>query len=139
MTTTTDFFFFSSRLLSSRYLLQLPPCHNSDPGSHSRHFPPLPTTVSAFVFIARRVQHLLASNCAYTRCLRDFCVHFCTRKSPFEGLELPKSTLADARAVRQMVILTVDETTTEGTPLSLLLRRSINQERKGSDSKCAPG
>ena len=34
-------------------LFSLPPSHNSDPGSHSRLFSPLPTTVRALHFIAR--------------------------------------------------------------------------------------
>ena len=55
------FFFCSSHLLSSLFLLQLPR-HDSVPGSHSRPCSPLPTTVRAYVFIARRVQHFLPSS-----------------------------------------------------------------------------
>ena len=41
---------------------------NSDPTSHSRHFPP-PTMAHAFVFIARRVQHFLFSSTRVESCL----------------------------------------------------------------------
>ena len=40
-----------------RTTLVLPRSSNSDPGSHSGPFPPLRTTVCAFVFIARRILH----------------------------------------------------------------------------------
>ena len=42
---------------------------NSDPGSQSRLFSPLPTTVLAFIFIARRVQHFLPSSTRVEFCL----------------------------------------------------------------------
>ena len=42
---------------------------NSDPGSQSRLFSPLPTTVRAFIFIARRVQHFLPSSTRVEFCL----------------------------------------------------------------------
>ena len=38
------------------------PRHNSDPGSVSRLFPPLPTTVRAFVFVARTLSSLVNSH-----------------------------------------------------------------------------
>ena len=50
-------------------LLQLPPFRNSDPGSHSGHFPP-PITVHAFILIAARVEHSLPWS---TRV--ELCVH----------------------------------------------------------------
>ena len=49
-TTGISLFLFSSYLLSSSFLLLLPHSHNSDPGSHSRRFFPLPTTARAFLF-----------------------------------------------------------------------------------------
>ena len=45
-----------------RTTLALPPSSNSDPGSHSGPSFPLPTTVRAFIFIARRIQHFLPSS-----------------------------------------------------------------------------
>ena len=45
-----------------RTILALPPSSNSDPGSHSGPSSPLPTTVHAFIFIARRSQHFLPSS-----------------------------------------------------------------------------
>ena len=42
---------------------------NSDPGSHSRPSSPLPTTVRAFIFIARRSQHILSSSAGVELCL----------------------------------------------------------------------
>ena len=56
-----------------RIMLALPPSSSSDPEGFSS---PLPTTVRAFIFIARRIigikyflpSRRLASNCAYPRC-----------------------------------------------------------------------
>ena len=54
-----------------RNSLALFPASNSDPGSHSGTFSPLPTTVRAFIFIGRKFSIFfprgLASNCAYPR------------------------------------------------------------------------
>ena len=47
--------------ISSISSFSLPRC-NSDSGSLRRLFSPLPTTVRAFIFIARRVQHFLPSS-----------------------------------------------------------------------------
>ena len=66
-------FFFSTLFIVFALLVLHPPSRGSDPGSHSRLFYPLPTTVCASrfyrekdsaVFFPRR----LASNCAYPRC-----------------------------------------------------------------------
>ena len=48
-------FLFSSRLFFFALLSLSPHSRNSDPGPQSRLFSPLPTTVRAFIFIARRV------------------------------------------------------------------------------------
>ena len=50
-------------------LLYLLPTRNSDLGSHSRLFYPLPATVRAFVFIARRFQPFLPSSTRIELCL----------------------------------------------------------------------
>ena len=53
-----DFFYcyyFPSHLLSSPFFLYLPPSRNSDPGSHSRLFSPLPTTVRALHFYREKI------------------------------------------------------------------------------------
>ena len=51
--------FFCFRLIPfiifAHLLLCLLPIRNSDPGSHSRLFYPLPATVRAFIFIARSI------------------------------------------------------------------------------------
>ena len=52
-----------------RGTLALPPSSNSDPGSHSGPSFPLPTTVRAFIFIAKIIQRFLSSS---TRV--EFCV-----------------------------------------------------------------
>ena len=50
------FFFFLIPFIIFLHLLSLLPTRNSDPGSHSRLFSPLPATVRAFIFVARRFQ-----------------------------------------------------------------------------------
>ena len=63
-------FFCSSSLYASPFFLS--PSYgsrNSDPGSQSKPFSPLPTTVLACVFIARRVQHFLTSSTRVKICL----------------------------------------------------------------------
>ena len=49
-------FFFVPFIIFAHLLLSLLPTRNSDPASHSRLFSPLPATVRAFIFIARRFQ-----------------------------------------------------------------------------------
>ena len=55
------------------FLVLLPPSRNSDPGLHSRHISPLPTTVRALLpFLSREgfstfFPRRLVSNCAYPR------------------------------------------------------------------------
>ena len=46
------------------------PFRNSNPGSHRGHSSRLPSTVHAFVFIVRRVRHLLPSSTSV-----DLCMH----------------------------------------------------------------
>ena len=45
-----------------RTTLALPPRSTSDPGSHNGFSSFLPTTVRAFIFFARRIQHFLPSS-----------------------------------------------------------------------------
>ena len=55
-----NFIFLLTLLISSHFTFSLSlPRRKSDSGSLSRLFPPLPTTVHAFVFIARIIQHFL--------------------------------------------------------------------------------
>ena len=49
------FLLFPFRLVSSPLFFFLPPSRNSDPRSHSRLFSPLPTTVRALHFIAKKI------------------------------------------------------------------------------------
>ena len=60
--------------------LALHPSSNSDPGSHSGPSSPLPTTVHAFIFIGRRIQHFLPSSTRVEFYLPTlifiFCSHF---------------------------------------------------------------
>ena len=60
----TSFFLFSSfrPIYYPRITLALPPSSNSDPGSHSGPSSPLPTTVRAFISIAKIIQRLLPSS-----------------------------------------------------------------------------
>ena len=58
-TTLLFFFFIPFIILAS---LALPPSSSSDPGSHSGPSSPLPTTVRAFLFVARRIQRFLPSS-----------------------------------------------------------------------------
>ena len=51
------YFLFPSHLLSSPFY-SLPPSRNSDPGSHSRLFSPLPTTVRALHFYREKISAL---------------------------------------------------------------------------------
>ena len=44
-----------SKRISAHYLVNLPPFRNSYPGSHGTHSSPFPTTVRAFVLIARKI------------------------------------------------------------------------------------
>ena len=53
------FFLFFHAIYYPRTALALRPSSKSDPGSHSGPSSPLPTTVRAFVFIAKRLQHFL--------------------------------------------------------------------------------
>ena len=56
------FFFFLNPIYYLRITLALPPSSRSDPGSHIGPSFPLPTTVRAFIFIARNIQHFLPSS-----------------------------------------------------------------------------
>ena len=59
---------FPSYFLSSPFF-SLPPSRNSDPGPHSRLVSPLPATVRALHFIARRFQLVLPSSTRVELCL----------------------------------------------------------------------
>ena len=48
------FFLSHLRVFSAHYFVKLPPFRNSFPGSHGTHSSPFPTTVRAFVLIARK-------------------------------------------------------------------------------------
>ena len=63
------FLFFSIPFIIFALLSLSLHSRNSDPGSQSRLFSPLPTTVRAFIFIARRVQHFLPSSTRVEFCL----------------------------------------------------------------------
>ena len=54
--------FLSFHLLSYRTTFALHGSGNSDPGSHGGPSSSLPTTVRAFIFTARRIQHFLPSS-----------------------------------------------------------------------------
>ena len=62
-------FFFLHPVYFPRTTLALPPSSTSDPGSQSGPSSPLPTTVRAFVFIARRIQLFLPSSTRVELCL----------------------------------------------------------------------
>ena len=62
-------FFFLIPFIIFAHLLSLLPTRNSDPGSHSRLFYPLPATVRAFIFIASRFQPFLPSSTRIELCL----------------------------------------------------------------------
>ena len=49
------FFLSYLRVFSVHYFVNLPPFRNSYPGSHGTHSSPFPTTVRAFVLIARKL------------------------------------------------------------------------------------
>ena len=68
----------------SALLFSLPPGHNSDPGSHSRLFSPLPNTVRALHFY-REKSPALSSSIDSRRIVRNtsqifFCSIFCAEK-----------------------------------------------------------
>ena len=52
------FFFFPMPFIMFALLFSLPPSRSSDPGSHSRLFPPLPTTVRALHFYRAKISAL---------------------------------------------------------------------------------
>ena len=54
------YLFFLIPFIILAITLALPPSSISDPGSHSRPSCPLPTTVHAFIFIAKTIQHFLS-------------------------------------------------------------------------------
>ena len=64
------FFLLLHLMCFPRPTLPLPPTGSSDPGSHSRLCSPLPTTVHAFIFIARRIQHFHSWSTRVELCLR---------------------------------------------------------------------
>ena len=55
-------FFFGHPIYYPRTTLVLPPSSDSDPRAHSGRSSPLPTTVGAFIVIARIIQHFLPSS-----------------------------------------------------------------------------
>ena len=55
-------FFLPRSIYYPRTTLALSPSSNSDPGSHSGPSSPLPTTVRAFIYVARRIRHFLSSS-----------------------------------------------------------------------------
>ena len=67
---STALFFISTSFIIFALLAPAPSLRNSDPGSHSRHTSPLPTTVRAYISIATRVQYCLPSS---TRV--ELCIH----------------------------------------------------------------
>ena len=58
----SNYFFFIPFIILALLSPSLPPSSNSDPGSQSGRSSPLPTTVRAFLFIARNIQHFLPSS-----------------------------------------------------------------------------
>ncbi|CAM9565913.1 unnamed protein product, partial [Laminaria digitata] len=62
-------------------LLQLAPFRNSDPGSHSGRSSPSPLRCMPSCFIARRVQHFLASSTRVELCMHTTTMlgAFCSR------------------------------------------------------------
>ena len=77
------------------------PRRNSDPGLQSRRFSPLPTTVRAFLFIARRVQRSLPSptpaNCAYPRYKELSAVGVSRNRNLLIEIRTPDSNLGITR------------------------------------------
>ena len=69
-------FFSPSHVLSSSYS-PAPPSRNSDPGSHSGHCSPLPTTVRSFIFIGRRIHRVssLVDSRRITWCLVWYIIY----------------------------------------------------------------
>ena len=64
--------YFPSRLLSPPFYSSSLSSRNSDPGSQSRLFFPLPTTYGArLAFSSREAFSIFASNCSYTRYYRS--------------------------------------------------------------------
>ena len=64
----------------------LPPSSNSDPGLHSGPSSPLPTTVRAFIFIARIFQHFLPSS----TCIEEwFISSLCLLYSQLQFISVP--------------------------------------------------
>ena len=66
---TLFFSFFFIPLIIYALHFSLPPSRNSDPESYSSLFFPLPTTVRAFHFMARRLPPLLPSSTRVELCL----------------------------------------------------------------------
>ena len=72
---------------------------NSDPGSHSRHYSPLPTTVRAYIFLSREgfstFSFVDSHRIVPTHAKRFPQSIWCTRKTCLGGLELVTSTLIE--------------------------------------------
>ena len=75
------FFFFSIPFVTLALLSRSLPVTSSDPGSHSGPYSPLPTTVRAFIFIARMIQHFLPSLTRVTAAHQISNKYVCTRFS----------------------------------------------------------
>ena len=57
----TYMIFFPSHFIVVALLFSLPPSRSSEPGTHSRLFPPLPTTVRALHFYRKKMSALPSS------------------------------------------------------------------------------
>ena len=69
------FFLFHPRAFSAHDFVKLPPFRNSYPGSHGTHSSPFPTTVLAFVQVAKKKRFIIRLPSLASPCVELVCIH----------------------------------------------------------------
>ena len=69
------FFLPHSREISAHDTVKLPPFRNSYPGSHGTHSSPFPTTVLAFVQVAKKKRFIIRLPSLASPCVELVCIH----------------------------------------------------------------
>ena len=96
------FFFLSHpRVFSAHDFVKLPPFRNSYPGSHGKHSSPLPTTVLAFVLVAKKKKGSESGFLTW----RPLASNWCAFMQPTSIIRSTQAARCFLRSVRILMLL----------------------------------